>query len=147
MSSYDEEILTEFKDEFDSETFRRLGDVAGIFRELARFYPSRGSKIDWERIPGAIDVQMKQGGEYVSEFIKFFNETCDRESLMGAAIYVGDSNTDIAIEADIGDMRSAVPFLAEIPQHHYFISSNYSWCMCITMEGDMGFGRKVSGVK
>lgn len=60
--------------------------------------------------------------------------------LIGSVIYVGDSATDFALMGTVEVMQRALPIILEVPQHHYFIGPGYSWCICMTMEGDMGFG-------
>jgi hypothetical protein len=60
--------------------------------------------------------------------------------LNGLVLYIGDTLTDFALAASVADMRQALPVLFEVPQHHYSVGANASWCMCMTMEGDMAFG-------
>jgi hypothetical protein len=56
--------------------------------------------------------------------------------LNGHVLYIGDSLTDFALAASVANMLQALP----VPQHHYFVDANASWCMCMTTEGDMAFG-------
>ena len=75
-----------------------------------------------------------------TRFVEFFDWMCARFGLNGLVLYIGDSLTDFALAASVADMRQALPVLFEVPQHHYFVGANASWCMCMAMEGDMAFG-------
>lgn len=115
-----------------------VGDSSTFFARLARAYPVNGSKIDWGRVPHAIERTHEQSN--MEEFVSFFDEVVGKYSLAGEVIYVGDSATDFAFASSVECMREVLPELVAIPQHHYFIGPETSWCMCFTMEGDMGFG-------
>jgi len=100
-----------------------------------------GSKIDWKRVAGSIEYCEEDQSQ--ERFVEFFDEMCARFGLNGLVLYIGDGLTGFALAASTVDMRQALPVLFGVPQHHYFIvhRSNASWCMCMTMEGDMAFGR------
>lgn len=115
-----------------------LGDSSAFFAQLAQAYPVSGSKIDWGRVPGAMERTDEQHN--IGEFTSFFDEVVLKCRLIGEVIYVGDSATDFALAGSVECMREALPELLAIPQHHYLIGPDTSWCMCFTMEGDMGFG-------
>ncbi len=72
--------------------------------------------------------------------MQFFDDMQSRFELSGPVVYAGDSATDFALQGAVNAIRKALPTLIEVPQHHYFIGPSYSWCICLTMEGDMGFG-------
>lgn len=141
MSTYEEDIRQALKTEFDMGHLRVAGESDAIFSALAKIYPADGSKIDWKRVPGAIESVEEDESLQPIQFVEFFDEMCLRFGLKGTVQYVGDSVTDFALEGSIDAMRKALPVLITIPQHHYFVGPNSSWCMCMTMEGDMGFGR------
>jgi hypothetical protein len=77
----------------------------------------------------------------IERFIDFFDEMRSRFDLAGPIFYAGDSATDFALEGAIETIRRVLPKIIDIPQHHYFVGPNCSWCLCMTMEGDIGFGR------
>jgi hypothetical protein len=107
---------------------------------LAGIYPTVGSKIDWKRVPGAIEDFEEDQSRHFVRFIEFFDEMRARFCLDGQVLYVGDSATDFVLAGSMDAMRRVLAVLVEVPQHHYFVGPNGSWCMCMTMEGDMGFG-------
>lgn len=144
MNFYEMELRKSLKSDFESGLIRVVGDSSQFFGELAQNYPVSGSKIDWAKVPASIERFEDQEPLQIERFMEFFEEVDARFQLLGDIIYVGDSATDFALEASIEDMRRILPTLLKVPQHHYFIGRNYAWCICFTMEGDMGFGFKAS---
>jgi len=103
---------------------------------LERTFPISGSKIEWIKLP----KRATKSAERDPDFVSFFGEIASEYQLFGDVIYIGDSLTDFALKLNINTMADAIPFLIEIPQHHYFIDLEYRWCICLSMEGDMDFG-------
>lgn len=128
----------------ESNSIRELGDSSPFFAQLMMAYPTKGSKIDWSRVPDAVERTEQNETLQLEQFIAFFDELVQGAGLAGEVIYVGDSATDFALVGSVECMRKALSELLAIPQHHYLIGSECSWCMCFTMEGDMGFGFRPS---
>jgi len=141
MSTYEDDLRLALKTDFDADQTCEIGDAALVFDLLSKTYPTSGSKIDWKRVPGAIERVEEDESLQLERFVQFFDEMCSRFDLAGPVHYAGDSATDFALEGTIDAIRRVLPELVEVPQHHYFIGPNCSWCMCLTMEGDMSFGR------
>lgn len=120
----------------------RAGDSEPFFDRLGKSYPMAGSKIDWTKVNGSVERSENDRRKENSAFRDFFIEILNSENLRGDAIYVGDSLTDSAFCGDVVDFESALMEILEIPQHHYFFSRDLSWCLSLTMEGDMAFGRR-----
>lgn len=140
MSKYEDEIRQALKTEIDSGRFKEAGAADDVFELLTKNYPASGSKIDWKRVPGSIEYYEEDRSQERTRFVEFFDEMCARYGLNGLVLYVGDGPLNFALAASAVDMRRALPVLLDVPQHHYFVGPNASWCMCMTMEGDMAFG-------
>lgn len=140
MSTYEDDLRVALKTEFDTGQIREVGDAAAVLSALSKEYPVRGSKIDWRHVPGAVEFTEKDESLQQVRFEEFFDEIYSKFNLVGPVIYAGDSATDFALEGTVEVIRRVLPILIDIPQHHYFIGPGSSWCMCLTMEGDMGFG-------
>ena len=54
-------------------------------------------------------------------------------------LYFGDGLTNFVLSGKIIDFMENLDSIFDIPQHHYFTESQLSWCLCLTMEGDMFF--------
>ncbi len=141
MSSYDEELRNALKAEFAAGHLYEVGDCTAVFSALANRFPPSGSKIDWASIPNSIEDCEGDAARQPERFSEFFDEMCRRFRLEGPVLYVGDSSTDFTLEGSTAAMRRAVPELLQIPQHHYFVGPDCSWCISMTMEGDMAFAR------
>ena len=138
------ELRKALRAQIESHRICELGDSAPIFAQLTKAYPARGSKIDWGRVPGAVERLEEERSFQVERFAKFFDEMVQKFRLSGDIIYVGDSATDFALAGPVECMREVFPELFAIPQHHYLVGPDSSWCVCFTMEGDMGFGFRPS---
>jgi hypothetical protein len=139
VSTYEQDIRRALKDELDSGRLTEIGPADDIFGLLRKAYPSSGSKIDWRRVPGAIECTAGDGSEQTTRFLRFFDEMCCRFELSGPVIYVGDSATEFALAGSLETLRRISPVLIEVPQHHYFVGPNASWCICLTMENNLDF--------
>jgi hypothetical protein len=141
MSTYEDDIRRALKAEVEAGRLREVGVASAVFGPLAKVYPAIGSKIDWKRVPGAVERSEEDQSLQSERFVEFFDEIRSRFELPGPVMYVGDRATDFVLGAAIDVMRRVLPELIEIPQHHYFVGPDCAWCICMTMEGDVGFGR------
>ncbi len=137
---YENELRKSLRKEIESHRIRELGESSPFFAQLAKAYPARGSKIDWGRVPGSIERVEEDEALQAQRFVKFFDEVVQRFQLSGEVVYVGDSATDFALIGSLECMRAVLPELLAVPQHHYLVGPDSSWCACFNMEGDMGFG-------
>ncbi|MDF0584160.1 hypothetical protein [Bradyrhizobium yuanmingense] len=144
---YEAELRKALRKEIESHRIRELGDSSPFFAQLTKAYPAGGSKIDWGRVPGSIERVEEDEALQVEQFAKFFDEVIQTFRLSGDVVYVGDSATDFALTGSLECMREVLPELLAVPQHHYIVGPDSSWCVCFTMEGDMGFGFRPSPAK
>jgi hypothetical protein len=141
---YEAELRKALRTEIESHRIRELGESSPFFAQLTKAYPASGSKIDWGRVPGSIERVEEDEVLQAEQFAKFFDEVVQKFRLSGDVVYVGDSATDFALAGSLECMREVLPELLALPQHHYLVGPDSSWCVCFTMEGDMGFGFRPS---
>jgi hypothetical protein len=110
-----------------------------VFQKISEHYPAVGSKIDWNRFEGFVEEREWNLDLHGESFKRFFYEAVSRFGLTGDAIYVGDGLTDFSLYAPIDQFGLLLDAIFDVPHHHYFVSDDFSWCMCFTMEGDMNF--------
>lgn len=146
-SFYEAELRKALRAAIESHRIKELGDSSPFFAQLMATYPVSGSKIDWGRLPGSIERVEEDEAIQAEQFTAFFDEVIQKFRLAGDVVYVGDSATDFALTGSVGCMRDVLPELLAIPQHHYLIGPESSWCLCFTMEGDMGFGFRPSAAR
>ena len=140
MNSYEDDLRETLKADFESGELREVGESDTVFGALSKAYPANGSKIDWAKVPDSIERIEEDESSQPESFAEFFDEMRLKFCLSGTVLYAGDSATDFALEGSVDAIRRILPKLLEVPQHHYFIGIGYSWCICLTMEGDMAFG-------
>lgn len=140
MSGYDDELRVALSRELCDLRLREVGDGTAEFSLLAEVFPTLHSRIDWARVPGAITFEVG-GDEVEHEVVRRFIVSLQRKyDLGGPVTFVGDSATGVALQGEIGTFVRVLKVLLEVPQHHYFVGPGAGWCLCITFEGDVGFG-------
>lgn len=137
---YEKELHQKLLREFEAGSIREIGDSSSFFSRLGQSYPVHGSKIDWVNVPDSIERMQSDESNKIESFITFFEEMVRQFRLSGDVVYVVDSATDFALTGEIKAIREAVRELLSVPQHHYFMGPECSWCICFTMEGSMAFG-------
>jgi len=111
------------------------------FAQLGTSFPTFGSKIDWEEVPGSVEENVKDD-EYIESCLKFFTRICAEYGIKGRVVLVGDSALSCALIMSVEVLKRCIKNVLEIPQHHYIFPKDFSWCISFTMEGDMTFGFK-----
>lgn len=140
VNFYEEELRKELRKEIESGDVLIIENSLSLFDKLSNNYPVLGSKIDWDSIPGVVErVETDQSIQFNS-FAAFFEEMVGRFCLSGDITYAGDGLIDFALFGEVQVFKKILSELFSIPQHHYFWGSEFSWCICCTMEGDMAFG-------
>jgi len=137
---FEDGLRQALRNEIESHRIRELGDSSPFFEQLMKAFPVCGSKIDWDQVPDAIECVEEDRDLQVVQFAKFFDKVIQRYCLSGDVVYAGDGVTDFALGGLLECMREALPELLSVPQHHYLVAPDSSWCICFTMEGWMGFG-------
>lgn len=140
-NAYEAELRELLKADLQTGRVREYESSTPFFEGLSKAYPLSGSKIDWKCVPASIQCFDEDASQHVGLFVKFVDDIAKKFSLEGEVVYVGDSATDFALGGMLEDIRPALPSIFAIPQHHYLIGPEFSWCLCCTMEGDMAFGR------
>ena len=109
------------------------------FTKLSSLCPFIGSQIDWSAFPEAIESHESRSDFQVGAFSDFFCKIIARHNLGGDLIYMGDGVTDFTLEAEKTIFLKYLNDIFSIPQHHYFLAKDFSWCMVFSFEGDMSF--------
>lgn len=137
--TFEEELLS------DLELLVKKGEIVvepssdGYFSELESRFPILGSKIDWDEVSGS-EQEQASAEAYASDCQRFFDEMVNRFGLSGKCIVIGDSAVEIALVMSVEILQCNLQKIVSVPQHHYILANDYSWCMSFTMEGDMAFG-------
>jgi len=138
MNAYEIDLIEALNDNRGRVTWRHDG-ASKIFEEISGMYPVAGSKIDWSRLASHTGAKVRDLQQRTLEFSKFFLQTNHAAPLGSEVIYIGDGLTDFSLHAPIDFIKHRLTPIFSVPQHHYFLGTGLSWCMCFTMEGDMDF--------
>ena len=114
----------------------RKEDPSRVFAEIERRFPVQHSKVDWQRVPGAVS---RPDGHLPGAPVRFFREAIATSGL-DALAYVGDGLTSTSVVAAPADFIAVIEPMLDIPQHHYFFDMQRGFCISFTMEGDMHYG-------
>ena len=139
--TYEEELLSELKEFISSGKIIVEDDSDKYFWELGQSYPTFGSKIDWGKIENSVVKDETEEG-CDEQFVSFFKIVSLENQFKGECIVIGDSAVNKALRMDINTLESVLLSIVKIPQHHYILARDFSWCMTYTMEREMTFGYK-----
>jgi hypothetical protein len=139
--TFEEELLAELDDLIKSGCIFVEKENEKYFSGLSASFPICGSKIDWGEVPGSIE-EIADGSNYLGSCIDFFKRISEENGLKGNCILIGDSAIESAFILSVDVLGQCLKKVLEVPQHHYIIAENNSWCMSFTMEGEMAFGNK-----
>src|SRR6266508_2006962 len=81
MSIYEDEIRQALKAQIDAGRLKEAGAAIHVYRLLTKTYPRSSSKIDWSRVPGAIECAEEDRSRQTARFIEFFDKMCARFAL------------------------------------------------------------------
>lgn len=141
MSDYFDQALREDLKELVAAGRLKLSlDVEHYFSLMKTLLPIRNLRPDWQQMPFLVTEVAEHQQDKTALFRAFFERVVHEFRLSAEAVYVGDSCTDIAVLGDTAALMEVSGCLFSIPQHHYVLAADQSWVMCLTLEGDMGFG-------
>lgn len=137
---FEGELLQDLDNEIRAGAISIGPDSAEYFSKLAACYPVLGSKIQWSKVPSSIEQSEPLDDLQEKAFSDFFGRMITLHKLSGPAIYMGDSAVNFALLSSVEEFSRKLSVLLQIPQHHYFVARDFSWCIVFSLEGDMSFG-------
>lgn len=125
-------------------------DQANLIQNLNRRFYFAGSKIDWSRSTDHWHQSFRSSDESIDtrgkhRAVEEILRKHEFSSVIECAVeidYINDSSLDFGVRLSPTIFWDALAvFLSHVPQHHYFFAADGSWCLAITMEGFVDFGR------
>lgn len=141
MTYFDDELRRRLSRYFSCGLLTELGPDSAFLGRLESSFPFSHSRIDWSKLPYFIERYEYDPTKHVVFFSSHFRKMVEAEGLVGEVIYFGDNATEISIIGDVSAYEEAIEVLMELPQHHFLVDRDFTWCMSMTMEGDAAFGR------
>ena len=104
-------------------------------------YPFMGNRIDFKKLNNNKYYKLDDTN-VLNEASKIILNIINENNLNTEEriVYIGDSLTEQAYEFKLKNLVILLPFILDIPQHHYFIPQNFAWCLTISFENDLEFG-------
>lgn len=125
-------------------------DQATLIQTLNRRFYFSGSKIDWTKSTDHWHQSFRSSGESIDveekhRAVEEILRKHDFPAVVERTIevdYINDSSLEFGVRlSPIIFWDAFAILLPHVPQHHYFFSADGSWCLAITMEGFVDFGR------
>ncbi len=137
--TYEEELRLELKPGIDNGDIVVIEDASAIFARIDEVFTFAGSYIDWETLCNVTEEKMDPDA-FESSCYRFFKQICGSKVADEKLYYINDSAFDMGLSMSIKTAIEAFPKIIDLPQHHYFVAENFTWCMCFNMLGLANYG-------
>lgn len=136
---YDTEFISSVKEILDKNNIE-IVDADFYIEKINEIFPFIGSKIDFSKLKKNKYIVLEK--KILEEATSFINSIIQENKLdlREHLIYVGDGLTGKAYKFYLRDLTNILPYILDIPQHHYIISEKYSWGLNISFENEISFG-------
>ena len=114
-------------------------DIEKYFEQIEASFPIYGSKIEWSEVAGSIE-ELARLEFYSSDCIDFYNKITKTLNPNSKVVLLGDSAMDYALLTILKNVPEVLAKMLELPQHHFIVANDFSWCISFSMEGNMAFG-------
>ncbi|MGV2913525.1 rhs-associated protein [Bacillus safensis] len=140
LNSYDEDLIKDLKLK-DLLKYVKVHKNPKIYLDLIeQKFDFAGSKIDWLQTNKHYSKSSNHES-LLSDALLFITELKEKyldNNLQ--VIYIGDNLTEFGYQFGLKHLKELLVYFLDIPQHHYFISLEGDWCICISFENDLDFG-------
>ena len=92
-----------------------------------------GTAVDWSRVRGT-HQHWSASDDDLSGVVDEFLAAAPG---LGDVVHVGDSLSPYSVRIAHQQLRPVLVALLEIPEHHYLVACDRSWCGVFRMEGDV----------
>ncbi|MCM2988278.1 rhs-associated protein [Bacillus safensis] len=140
MNTYDEDLMKdlELKDLLNCVKVHKNPEI--YLDLIEQKFEFDGSKIDWSQTNNH-HSKNSNNESLLPDALLFITELKEKyldNNLQ--VIYIGDNLTEFGYQFELKHIEELLVYFLDIPQHHYFISLEGDWCMCISYENYLDFG-------
>ncbi|EKF33716.1 hypothetical protein [Bacillus xiamenensis] len=140
MNTYDEDLIKdlELKDLLNCVKVNKDPEI--YLDLLEQKFEFDGSKIDWLQTKNHYSMN-SNNESLLPDALLFITELKEKyldNNLQ--VIYIGDNLTEFGYQFELKHIEKLLAYFLDVPQHHYFISLEGDWCMCISYENYLDFG-------
>ncbi|MCM3025310.1 rhs-associated protein [Bacillus safensis] len=140
MNSYDEDLIKDLELK-DLLKYVKVHKNPEIYLELIeQKFDFAGSKINWLQT-NKHHSKSTNNESLLPDALLFITELKERYLANNLqVIYIGDNLTEFGYQFELKHLKELLVYFLDIPQHHYFISLEGDWCICISFENYLDFG-------
>ena len=118
-----------------------VDDIYPYFDKMNKLFPVKFDRYHLEKLHN-YEILRWDGINY--DDLSLFIHNVIKENRINEeeiVIYLGDNLSDYAYIFLLRDLNKIIHKLLSIPEQHYIINSNMSWCIFISLENDVEFAR------
>lgn len=140
MNSYDEDLIKDLELK-DLLKYVKVHENPEIYLDLIeQKFDFAGSKINWLQT-NKHHSKSSNNESLLSDALLFITELKEKYLANDLqVIYIGDNLTEFGYQFELKHSKELLVYFLDIPQHHYFISLEGDWCICISFENYLDFG-------
>ncbi|MEK7425555.1 MAG: hypothetical protein AAB131_17140 [Actinomycetota bacterium] len=102
---------------------------------LNHHLPFVGSAVEWSRVRGDHRHWFAAANDDMTAVVVDFLAAV--AGFASGVVHVGDSLSPVSVRIAPGQLGDVLDALLEIPEHHYFVAEDRTWCGVFRMEGDV----------
>lgn len=99
-----------------------------------RHLPFVGTAVDWSRVRATRRHWLVDSEDDLPAVV---NDLFAALPVSDGVVHVGDSLSPCAVRIPQGQLRNVLPRLLEVPEHHYLVADDGTWCAVFRLEGDV----------
>jgi hypothetical protein len=136
-SSSNRDTLDFLRTNFEPHEIEVLLEPSKEEKLLGGMFDFRHGRLHAEAAPVHFFAEL--GRDPITQAGVYIDKLVDQHGLAGNVVYIGDNLLTYALRFDLGLRDRVVPYLLEIPQHHYFVNLQDRWVVFISFEDDFAF--------
>ena len=135
MNDYEIDLINYLIQNKSKEKFK-IADVGGYLEKSANIFPFNRNKIKWENL-----INHEHKSLCTTQPDQFMENIIRKYSLNGSVVIIGDHLINFAVVLPINFAKDVISYFTNnIPDHHFLVNEDFSWCFYFSMEDDFDFG-------
>lgn len=117
-----------------------LGLADSLFESIENVYPISGSRLNLSSLNDYRHARAASENTSL-DFLMFVKSLQTLINSTDNIIYLGDNLTENAYLIKNENLMDFISCITDIPQAHFLLAEDLSWCISLSFENDMEFGR------
>ncbi|WP_249672578.1 hypothetical protein [Pseudomonas abieticivorans] len=116
-----------------------LGPADLLFELIEKKYPFSGNRVAFCKLNN-YKYAKTSNNRAISDMVQFIEPLQGLIAKTSELIYLGDNLTENAYLTSNTNLIKFISCFIEIPQSHYLLAKDVSWCINLSFENDIEFG-------